>query len=150
MKLNPTFVREVSCCCCFHHELEYYCILDVCTDWIVRNGICYRKFNDGVTAEGAVSLCQENNAYLAEIPNIHVDNIITEIVREDREECWIGLRTNDTHYYWLTGDFPLGEDTPSETNECGTIYDIADNRWHLHNCTTPQFCTICMIGKQSL
>ena len=89
---------------------------------------------------------------IAEIPNIYVDNIITEIVREDREECWIGLRTNDwiTHYYWLTGDFPLGEDTPSETNECGTIYDIADNRWHLHNCTTPQFCTICMIGKQSL
>ena len=86
-------------------------------DWIVRNGICYNKFCDELTAEGAVSSCEDNNAYLAEIPNIYVDIIVTEIAGEDVEDCWIGLKTNATHYYWRSGEFPLGEDIPDNMNE---------------------------------
>ena len=115
--------------------------------WTVRNGICYKSFDDVLTADASVSLCESQNAYLAEIPNIYVDNIITEIVREVNENFWIGLRTNDTHYYWRNGDFPLGKDTPSKMNECGAIHRNAVKRWRLYICDFMRR-TICMIGKQ--
>ena len=118
-------------------------------DWIVRNGICYKKFDDEMNADEAVSLCEAENAYLAEIPNIYVDNIITEMVGE--VEPWIGLRTNDTHYYWRIGNFPLGDDTPSndEMNMCGAVDNNEGSRWHIHECDSNR-PAICMIGKQFL
>ena len=119
--------------------------------WIVRNGICYREFNDTMTADDAVSFCEQNNAYLAEIPNIYVDNIITEIVGENGDNCWTGLRTDDTSYYWRIGEFPLGNDTAlnDNINECGAIHGDLGNRWHIHNCGNLRN-VVCMIGKQFL
>ena len=126
----------------------YNYILDVCVSWIVRNGICYKKFDDAMTADGAVSLCESHNAYLQEIPNIYVDNIVTEIIGENL--CWNGLRTNATHYYWRIGDFPLGDDSPTNIDVCGTVdADRNGNRWRLHDCSI-LLCAICMIGKQSI
>ena len=120
--------------------------LDVCGSWIVRNGICYKRFEGTMTAGEAVSLCESQNAYLQEIPNIYVNNIITEVIGEN--ECWSGLRTNATHYYWRIGDFPLGEDVPADVDECGTVDYSNGNRWKLRNCSI-MLCAICMIGKQS-
>ena len=114
--------------------------------WTVRNGICYKKFDNDMTADEAVTLCEDNNAYLAEIPNIYVDNIVTEIVGEDGEDCWIGMRTDDTHYYWRSGEFPLGEEIPDKMNECGEVSKSDGNRWHLHNCDDSNRA-LCMIGK---
>ena len=148
--LNLVFVREVSCCCCcLHHDCLYYYVLDVCVGWIVRNGICYKRFDDVLTADASVSLCESHNAYLAEIPNIYVDNIVTDIVREVYEYSWIGLRTNDTHYYWRNGDFPLGKDAPSEMNYCGSLTRNTQKRWRLYKCDIDIIrSAICMIGKQ--
>ena len=148
VKLNLMFVRKVSCCCCLHHKMLVNYIVDVCVGWIVRNGICYKKFDYELTVDEALSLCEDNNAYLAEIPNIYVDNIITEIVGEGGGECWTGLRTNDTHYYWRSGEFPLGEDMPSNMNYCGSVNDNNGYRWHLHNCYV-MIPAICMIGKET-
>ena len=69
--------------------------------WTVRNGICYKRFDTTIDADAAVSFCKSQNAYLAEIPNIYVDNVITEIIGDlgGGNEHWIGLGTNDTHYY---------------------------------------------------
>ena len=119
--------------------------------WIVRNGICYKRFDTTMDADAAISFCQSHDAYLAEIPNIYVDNVITEIVREVGEECWIGLRTNDTHYYWRIGDFSLGNDTPKNRfrNKCGIVDGNDGNRWIIRDCNENRR-TICMIGKQFL
>ena len=118
--------------------------------WIVRNGICYKKFDDTINADNAESLCEAECAYLAEIPNIYVDNIITEMV-EDRNvrEYWTGLRTNSTHYYWRIGDFPLGEESPLHEDRCGSVDDNDGNRWSIRGCGIIGR-VICMIGKQFL
>ena len=130
--------------------------------WIVRNGICYKRFDDEMNADEAVLLCEAENAYLAEIPNIYVDNIITEMVEDTNvREYWTGLRTNSTHYYWRIGGFPLGGDTLTEGNEmnrCGRVDGHNGNRWKLHQCTSngagagtgADRRVICMIGKQFL
>ena len=125
-------------------------------DWTVRNGICYKRFDTAIDADAAISFCQSQNAYLAEIPNIYVDNVITEIIGDlgGGNEHWIGLGTNATHYYWRIGDFPLGNDTPSDSdrNECGAVDGDNGNRWIIRNCNDDDDNrrTICMIGKQFL
>ena len=122
----------------------------MCTDWKVRNGICYKKFEMYYNWDEAVDLCESKNAYLAEIPNIYVNNIITdEIIEED--ECWIGLETSDTEYYWRIGDFPLSAPnsgvtvTGGDRNECGTIGRRVI--WDLRDCNR-NCCYVCMKGKQ--
>ena len=106
-----------------------------------------------MNADTAVSLCEVEKAYLAEIPNVYVDNIITEIIgREgggEGDDYWTGLRTNETHYYWRIGDFPLGNDMPSNINECGAVDEDDGNRWHIHRCTDNRRA-ICTIGNQFL
>ena len=120
-------------------------------DWIIRNGICYKRFDTAIDADAAISFCQSQNAYLAEIPNIYVDNVITEIIGDLRggNEHWIGLRTNATHYYWRIGDFPLGNDTPSDSDRCGAVDENDGNRWIIRDCDDTRR-TICMRGKQFL
>ena len=102
----------------------------------------------------AETLCEGENAYLAKIPNIYVNNIITdEIIGGD--ECWMGLRTNDTNYYWRIGNFPLSTPNTSitleytEENRCGTIGRGIEDRWDLRNCNEKR-CTVCMKGKQTV
>ena len=135
----------------------YY--LDVCNDWTVRNGICYKKFehkggNNRKDWDEAEALCEGENAYLAEIPNIYVNNIITDEIIEG-DECWIGLRRNDTNYYWRIGNFPLSDPNTTPTlgsmgmNRCGTIGRGMADRWNLKNCNK-QDCTVCMKGKQTV
>ena len=104
--------------------------------------------------DGAETLCEGENAYLAEIPNIYVNNIVTdEIIGGD--ECWIGLRTNETNYYWRIGNFPLSDPNTSPTlvnydrNRCGTIGRGMEDRWDLKDCDDER-CTVCMKGKQTV
>ena len=120
--------------------------------WTVRNGICYQRFDTTIDADAAISFCQSHNAYLAEIPNIYVDNVITEIIGDlgGGNEHWIGLRTNATHYYWRLGDFSLGNDRPSfSDSDCGAVNGYSGNRWIIRDCDNMRR-TICMIGKQFL
>ena len=141
----------------------YY--LDVCNDWTVRNGICYKKFehmemgmgmsNNKKNWNEAETLCEGENAYLAEIPNIYVNNIITDEIIEGKE-CWIGLRTNETNYYWRIGNFPLSDPNTTPTlesndrNRCGIIGRGMEDRWNLRNCNDNRDYTICMKGKQTV
>ena len=117
--------------------------------WTVRNGICYQKSDDKKDTDQAVSFCEAENAYLAEIPNIYVDNIITEIIEGGKDDYWTGLRTNSTHYYWRIGVFPLGEDTPLSSDRCGSVDNDNGNRWLDRACDSRRL-VICMIGKQFL
>ena len=103
-----------------------------------------------MNAEEAELLCEAENAYLAEIPNIYVDNIITVMVGDKNvRDYWTGLRTNSTHYYWRIGDFPLGEELPLDKNRCGSVDDVNGNRWDIRGCGAIGR-VICMIGKQFL
>ena len=132
----------------------------MCTDWKVRNGICYKKFESEMGSntdwDEAVDLCKSENAYLAEIPNIYVNNIITDEIIEG-EQCWIGLKTSDTEYYWRIGNFPLSAPnsgvtvTVGDRNRCGTIGRGEEDRWRLSNsnCNRNR-CYVCMKGKQSV
>ena len=116
--------------------------------WIVRNGICYKKSDGTTKGDNAASSCEAENAYLAEIPNIYVDNIITEIIGGvGGDDYWTGLRTSSTHYYWRIGDFPLGDDTPPRIDRCGTVEGNNGSRWNIRGRGAYRG-TICMIGKQ--
>ena len=122
----------------------------MCHDWGIRNGTCYRKFETETDWEGAVELCKAENAYLAEIPNIHVNNYVNSIIGE--AECWMGLSTNSTDYSWRIGNFPLSDTSRDvnyiNKNKCGTIGVNRGGRWSLEHCNIPQTCTICMKGRQ--
>ena len=129
-----------------------YSFSDVCSGWRVRNGICYKKFGTETNWEGAVELCKAENAYLAEIPNIVVNNVLNAVIETD--ECWIGLSTGCTDYSWRIGNFSLSDTNRdvvlniNDTNKCGTIGVNGGERWSLKDCNTPQTCTVCMKGKQ--
>ena len=126
--------------------------LDVCNGWRVRNGICYKKFEEepSINWNGAETLCTDNNAYLAEIPNIYVNNRIRRLIGGD--ECWIGLRTNETDYYWRIGNFPLSDPntviSQDNTDMCGTIGVNTGNRWGLKDCSILLSCAVCMKGNR--
>ena len=133
----------------YHFEWFYY--LDVCNGWRVKNGICYKKFEEepSINWNGAETLCKDNNAYLAEIPNIYVNNRIIWLIGGD--ECWIGSRTNETDYYWRIGNFPLSDPntviSQNNTDMCGTMINNG-NRWDLKDCNDSLSCTVCMKGNK--
>ena len=91
--------------------------IDVCNGWTVRNGICYRKFQQtNINWFEAVDLCEEENGYIAEIPNIYVNNVITDLLAES-DLCWIGLlKFTNIDYSWRIGKFSLG-DVETTSNE---------------------------------
>ena len=128
--------------------------LDVCNGWRIRNGICYKKFEEdpSIDWDGAEALCKDNNAYLAEIPNIYVNNRISRLIRGD--ECWIGLRTNETDYYWRIGNFPLSDPntviSQNNTDMCGTIGVNTGDRWGLKDCSNTLSCAVCMKGNKEI
>ena len=120
----------------------------MCENWKVRNGICYKRFHEDNTWSEAELLCERENGYLAEIPNIYVNNIISDEIVEGHR-CWIGLTSNNSGYYWRSGGFPLSDpDTNSPLNlpdgdMCGLI---GDDRWDLFYCDITRECTVCMKG----
>ncbi|KAI6648880.1 Latrophilin-3-like [Oopsacas minuta] len=131
-------------------ELSYICEKDVCEGWTVRNGICYKNFNQRMPADGAEIFCQsQSNSYLAEIPNIFVNNIILDIIGGNHHH--IGLRTNTTNYYWKIGDFPLGSEMPSSSdmNRFGIIGRGSEDEWDLVNSNDNEG-VVCMIGPLTL
>ena len=124
----------------------------MCSGSIVLNGICYKKFETETNWEGAVELCKAENAYLAEIPDILVNDVIDWLIKTD--ECWMGLSTDSTDYSWRIGNFSLS-DTKGEvvlnindTNKCGALGVNGGGRWGLEDCSDTQTCTVCMKGKQ--
>ena len=126
----------------------------MCNGWRIRNGICYKKFEEdpSINWDGAETLCTDNNAYLAEIPNIYVNNRISRLIGED--ECWIGLRTNETDYYWRIGNFPLSDPntviSQNNTDMCGTIGVNTGDRWGLKDCSNTLSCAVCMKGNKEI
>ena len=126
--------------------------LDVCSNWTVRNGVCYKKFEETKNWTEAAVQCEGESAYLAEIPNISVNKIITTVIGVD--ECWIGLSTNSSAYSWRVGNYPLADPSTSiplsanDTNKCGTIGEGKDEIWDLKDCSIKLNCAVCMRGKK--
>ena len=93
----------------------------------------------------AVELCEQESAYLAEIPNIYVNNIVAGVVESGY--CWMGLTLMNTSYSWRIGDFPLAPNqnssAGSDITECGSIRFVGS--WIMRSCTSTR-CTVCMRG----
>ena len=125
----------------------------MCTGWTVRNGICYRKFEQtNMNWLEAVDLCEEENGYIAEIPNIYVNKIITDLLAEG-DRCWIGLRNfRNIDYSWRIGNFSLGDvETTSGNGGGGVIWNENQNtiekRWRIRSRSANYHCTVCMKGR---
>ena len=123
-------------------------MIDVCGDWTVRNGICYKKFDSNTNWTDSVELCKNESAFLAEIPNIYINDLITELIPYT-EECYIGLYEDSTGISWRIGEFPVSE--PNSTS-VATSTDIrygtmhGSGKWSLGNGDTNR-CAVCIRGE---
>ena len=68
----------------------------------------------------------------------------------------MGLKTNETNYYWRIGNFSLSDPSTvvslkgGDRNRCGTIGKGEEDRWDLKKRNKKQDCTVCMKGKQTV
>ena len=101
---------------------------------------------EDISWKGAVDLCERENGYLAEIPNIYVNNILTDLLDEG-DRCWIGLsKYKNIDYDWRIGNFSLGElGMLKNYITCGAI--DTRTRWKFDECESNNTCTYCMKGK---
>ena len=125
----------------------------MCDGWTVRNGICYRKFEQtNMKWLEAVDLCEEENGYIAEIPNIYVNNIITDLLGIGIR-CWIGLtKFQNIDYSWRIGNFSLGDvETTGVNSGDGVIGNENQNSiekgWKTQSNSKYFSCTVCMKGR---
>ena len=160
MKINITFVRKVSIYSHFQYthvvltsikgNIKRYHFIDVCEGWSVYNGICYKKFYSNTSWTDSVEFCENESAFLAEIPNIDINSLITRLLtKNEDEECYIGLYEDSTGVAWRIGDFSVTEpNNNSVVNytdlRYGTI--VRPGRWKLGNGDTNR-CVVCMRGK---
>ena len=128
--------------------------IDVCNGWTVRNGTCYKKFKQSsLNWNTAVDVCEGEDGYMAEIPNIYVNNIVTDLLDGD-DHCWIGLRKHkNLDYSWRIGNFSLGEAGTTTANSGGGVIGGADpnlveKRWTFSSFGENNYCTVCMKGMQ--
>ena len=121
----------------------------MCEDWTVRNGICYKKFDSNTSWTDSVEFCKNETAFLAEIPNIFINDIITSLIPSN-EECYIGLYGDSTGLAWRIGEFAVTES--NSTSAAATSADIrygtmyGSGRWNLGDGDTDR-CVVCMRGE---
>ena len=121
----------------------------MCGNWTVRNGFCYKKFDSNTTWTDSVEFCENESAFLAEIPNIYINDRITRYIITNTEECYIGLYEDSTGISWRIGEFLVTE--PNSTSvvastdiRYGTIH--GSGKWNLGNGDTNR-CVVCMRGE---
>ena len=125
----------------------------MCDGWTVRNGICYRKFEQtNINWFEAADLCEEENGYIAEIPNVYVNNIITDLLAEG-DRCWFGLlKFRNLDYSWRIGNCSLGDAGNTNIHSGGGIIGNAnqnaiENGWTIMSGSSYSDCTVCMKGR---
>ena len=120
----------------------------MCEGWDVRNGICYKKFDSNKSWTDSVEFCENESAFLAEIPNIHISSIIANLLSK-KDECHIGLYEDNTGVAWRIGEYSVME---PNNNSVATSTDIKygtidrSNRWYLGNGDTKR-CAVCIRGE---
>ena len=121
----------------------------MCEDWTVRNGICYKKFDTNTSWTDSVEFCRNETAFLAEIPNIFINDIISSLISSN-EECYIGLYGDSTGLAWRIGEFAVTESNSNSVT--ATSADIRygtmhrSGRWNLGDGDTDR-CVVCMRGE---
>ena len=121
----------------------------MCEDWTVRNGICYKKFDTNTSWTDSVEFCRNETAFLAEIPNIFINDIITSLILSN-EECYIGLYEDSTGLAWRIGEFAVTESNSNSVTATsadiryGTMHE--SGRWNLGDGDTDR-CVVCMRGE---